>query len=145
MKIRGGSRMINKLLTKLGRNTVGMPVPAVPEGLSKGVISATTIPWEVTTALKVPELVKNHTEFSNKALYTLTFVLAMNQAKYDSLPDDLKKVIDENSGEELSVFAGTTQANADGRHEPRQKPWATTLSRLMMRKSPNERSGSADL
>ncbi|MEP1207710.1 MAG: TRAP transporter substrate-binding protein [Rhizobiaceae bacterium] len=114
VKVRGGSRMVNKLLTKLGATPVGMPVPAVSEALSKGVISATTIPWEVTTALKVPELVKNHTEFSNKALYTLTFVLAMNKAKFDSLPDDLKKVIDDNSGEEFSVFAGTTQADADG-------------------------------
>ncbi|MEM8801068.1 MAG: TRAP transporter substrate-binding protein [Pseudomonadota bacterium] len=114
VKIRGGSRMVNSLMTKLGATPVGMPVPAVPEGLSKGVIDATTIPWEVTAALKVPELVKNHTEFSNKALYTLTFVLAMNKPKYESLPDDLKKVIDENSGEEFSVFAGTTMAAADG-------------------------------
>lgn len=114
VKIRGGSRMVNKLLERLGATPVGMPVPAVPEALSKGVISATTIPWEVTPALKVPELVKNHTEFSDKALYTLTFVLAMNKAKFDGLPDDLKKVIDDNSGLELSVFAGTTQEAADG-------------------------------
>lgn len=114
VKIRGGSRMVNKLLEKLGATPVGMPVPAVPESLSKGVISATTIPWEVTAALKVPELVGNHTEFSNKALYTLTFVLAMNKAKYDSLSDDMKKVIDDNSGLEFSMFAGKTQAGADG-------------------------------
>ena len=62
-----------------------MPVPAVPEGLSKGVIDGTTIPWEVTTALKIPELVENHTEFEGVALYTLTFVLAMNKDKYESL------------------------------------------------------------
>ena len=114
MKIRGGSRSVNSLLTKLGATPVGMPVPAVPEGLSKGVIDGTTIPWEVTAALKVPELVKNHTEFSGSALYTLTFVLAMNKEKYESLPDDLKKVIDDNSGEEFSVFAGGTQADSDG-------------------------------
>jgi len=114
MKIRGGSRSVNSLLTKLGATPVGMPVPAVPEGLSKGVIDGTTIPWEVTAALKVPELVSNHTEFSGKALYTLTFVLAMNKPKYESLPDDLKMVIDKNSGLEFSVFAGGTQADADG-------------------------------
>ena len=114
MKIRGGSRSVNSLLTKLGATPVGMPVPAVSEGLSKGVIDGTTIPWEVTTALKVPELVHNHTEFEGRALYTLTFVLAMNKEKYDSLPDDLKKVIDDNSGLEFSVFAGGTQADADG-------------------------------
>ena len=114
LKIRGGSRSVNSLLTKLGATPVGMPVPAVAEGLSKGVIDGTTIPWEVTAALKVPELVKNHTEFSGAALYTLTFVLAMNKDKYESLPDDLKAVIDQNSGEEFSVFAGGTQADADG-------------------------------
>ena len=114
MKIRGGSRSVNQLLTELGATPVGMPAPAVSEGLSKGVIDGTTIPWEVTPSLKVPELVHNHTEFEGKALYVLTFVLAMNKAKYESLPDDLKKVIDDNSGVELSIFAGGTQADADG-------------------------------
>lgn len=114
VKVRGASRTVTRMLEKFGATSVGMPVPAVPEALSKGVIDATTIPWEVTAALKIPELVKNHTEFSNKALYTVTFVLAMNKAKFESLPDDLKKVIDDNSGEEFSVFAGTTQASSDG-------------------------------
>lgn len=114
MKIRGGSRSINSLLSELGATPVGMPVPAIPEGLSKGVIDGTTIPWEVTPALKVPELVKNHTEFTGNALYVLTFVLAMNKDKYESLPDDLKKVIDDNSGLEFSIFAGGTQADSDG-------------------------------
>ncbi|HDZ82167.1 MAG TPA: TRAP transporter substrate-binding protein [Roseobacter sp.] len=114
LKIRGGSRLVNELLEITGATPVGMPVPAIPEGLSKGVIDGTTIPWEVTSALKVPELVKNHTEFTGAALYDLTFVLAMNKDKYESLPDDLKKVIDDNSGLEFSIFAGGTQSDADG-------------------------------
>lgn len=114
LKIRGGSRLANALLEKVGATPVGMPVPAVPEGLSKGVIDGTTIPWEVTAALKIPELVDNHTEFTGNALYVLTFVLAMNKDRYEGLPDDLKKVIDDNSGVEFSVFAGGTQADSDG-------------------------------
>jgi TRAP-type C4-dicarboxylate transport system substrate-binding protein len=114
LKIRGGSTQVNKLLETIGATPVGMPVPAVSEALSKGVIDGTTIPWEVTTSLKVPELVHNHTEFTGKMLYTLTFVLAMNKEKYDSLPADLQKVIDDNSGLSFSVFAGGTQADADG-------------------------------
>ncbi|PKP75367.1 MAG: C4-dicarboxylate ABC transporter [Alphaproteobacteria bacterium HGW-Alphaproteobacteria-6] len=114
MKIRGGSRMVNQLLELVGATPVGMPVPAVSEGLSKGVIDGATIPWEVTTALKVPELVHNHTEFEGTSLYVLTFVLAMNKAVYDGLPDDLRAVIDQNSGLEFSIFAGGTQADADG-------------------------------
>ena len=113
LKIRGGSRLVNSLLEKVGATPVGMPVPAVPEGLSKGVIDGTTIPWEVTPALKVPELVSNHTEFEGNALYTLTFVLAMNKDRYEGLPDDLKKVIDDNSGLEFSIFAGGTQSDMD--------------------------------
>jgi TRAP-type C4-dicarboxylate transport system substrate-binding protein len=113
MKVRGGSRMVNQLLELTGAEPVGMPVPAVPEALSKGVIDGTTIPWEVTGSLKVPELVHNHTEFEGPALYTLTFVLAMNNDVYNGLPDDLKAVIDQNSGLEFSIFAGGTQADAD--------------------------------
>ncbi len=114
VKARGASRIVTSMLETLGATSVGMPVPAIPEALSKGVIDATTIPWEVTGALKVQELVKNHTEFTGKALYTVTFVLAMNKDKYDSLSDEMKKAIDENSGVEFSVFAGETMQKADG-------------------------------
>lgn len=113
MKIRGATRQVNTLIETLGATPVGMPVPAIPEALSKGVIDGTTIPWEVTPALKITELVQNHTEFEGTHLYNVTFVLAMNKARYESLPDDLKTVIDENSGLEFSVFAGGTQSDAD--------------------------------
>ena len=113
MKIRGASRQVNALLKELGATPVGMPVPAVPEALSKGVIDGTTIPWEVTKALKVPELVHNHTEFTGPMMYTVTFVLAMNHDKYNSLPEDLKAVVDEASGLKFSVFAGGTQQAYD--------------------------------
>lgn len=113
MKIRGGSVLVNKLLERVGATPVGMPVPAVSEALSKGVIDGTTIPWEVTYALKVPELVHNHTEFEGDALYTLTFVLAMNKDVYEGLSDENKAVIDANSGLAFSVFAGGVMQDAD--------------------------------
>ena len=115
LKLRAPTRVITGLLGELGATAVGMPVPAVTEALSKGVIDGAVIPWEVTAALKVPELVNNHTEFGgDHALYTTAFVLAMNKARYDGLSDELKKAIDDNSGQEFSAFAGTTQASADG-------------------------------
>ena len=114
MKIRGGSRIINNMLTKLGATPVGMPVPAVTDALSKGTIDGTTIPWEVTPSLKVTELVKNHTTFAGKeGLYTQTFAFSMNKASYEKLPPDLKKVLDANSGADFSAFMGKTQAAAD--------------------------------
>lgn len=113
VKLRAPTRTTNMLFSQLGATPIGMPVPAVPESLSKGVIDATVIPWEVTGALKVAELVGNHTEFPDAALYTTSFVFAMNKDKYDSLPDDLKAVIDANSGAEFSAFAGKTMAEYD--------------------------------
>ena len=76
-------------------------------------IDGATIPWEVTGALRVPELVENHTEFEGNALYNLTFVFAMNLDAYNSLPEDLQAVIDQNSGLEFSIFAGGTQQGDD--------------------------------
>jgi TRAP-type transport system periplasmic protein len=114
MKVRGGSRIINNMLTKLGATPVGMPVPAVTEALSKGVIDGTTIPWEVTPALKVSQLVRNHTTFAGKyGLYTQTFVFAMNKASYEKLPPDLKKVIDANSGVEAAAMLGRAMDQGD--------------------------------
>jgi TRAP-type C4-dicarboxylate transport system substrate-binding protein len=114
MKIRGGSRVINNMLVKLGATPVGMPVPAVTEALSKGVIDGTTIPWEVTPSLKVTELVKNHTTFAGQqGLYTQTFAFSMNKAAYDKLPADLKKVIDNNSGIAAAAMFGKAMDDGD--------------------------------
>ena len=115
MKFRAPSRVATQLLEQLGATAIGMPVTAIPESLSKGVIDGAVIPWEVTASLKVPELVKNHTEFADGyAFYTVTFTLSMNKAKYESLPEDIRKAIDANSGREFSAFAGKTMAGADG-------------------------------
>jgi TRAP-type C4-dicarboxylate transport system substrate-binding protein len=114
MKIRGGSRIINDMLTRLGAEPVGMPVPQVPEALSTGVISGTTIPWEVTPSLKVAELVKNHTGFAGThGLYTQTFGFTMNMDRYNSLPDDLKAIIDANSGVETARAFGAAMDAGD--------------------------------
>ncbi|EFO30295.1 trap dicarboxylate transporter, dctp subunit [Roseibium sp. TrichSKD4] len=112
VKLRAPTRITTGMFKILGATPVGMPVPAVPEALSKGVIDAAVIPWEVTQALKVNELVKNHTSFGDDALYTTAFIFAMNKDRYNALPDDLKAVIDANSGVEFSASAGK-QMQAD--------------------------------
>ncbi|MFC3615346.1 TRAP transporter substrate-binding protein [Lutimaribacter marinistellae] len=106
LTLRGPTRIINDLLSELGAEPVGMPLPAIPEAISKGVVKGTVIPWEVTTAIRLSELVGNHTEFSgDEALYTAAIVLVMNKAKYEALPDDLRAILDAESGAKLSAFA----------------------------------------
>ncbi len=106
LTLRGPTRIINNLLGELGAEPVGMPLPAIPEALSKGVVKGTVIPWEVTTAIRLSELVDNHTGFAgDEALYTAAIVLVMNKDKYEALPDDLKAILDAESGAKLSTFA----------------------------------------
>jgi TRAP-type transport system periplasmic protein len=108
MKIRAPTRWTTKMLASFGAAPVGMPVNQVSEALSKGVIDGTLLPWEIVPSLKVHELVKFHTETNaaSRALYTTSFVVAMNTAKYESLPPDLKRIIDNNSGADFSALAG---------------------------------------
>jgi TRAP-type C4-dicarboxylate transport system substrate-binding protein len=114
LKMRAPTRQTNKLLVSLGASPVGMPLPAVVDAVSKGTIDGFLLPWEVMPSLKLHEMVKYHTETdpSRPALYSAVFVFAMNQAKYDSLPADLKAVIDKHSGAAASQAIGKIWDNS---------------------------------
>ena len=115
LKMRAPTRQVTKLLGVLGATPVGMPLPQIPDALSKGTITGCVIPWEVVPSVKVNELTKFHAEFdpAGGSLYTTTFVMAMNKAKYLALAPDLKKVIDNNSGMATSAWLGKTQQGND--------------------------------
>ena len=119
LKMRAPTRQTNKLLSKLGATPVSMPLPAIPDAVSKGVIDGFLLLWEVIPSVKLHEMVKFHSETDPKerALYSAIFIMAMNPAKYDSLPADLKKVIDNNSGAALVKQTGKTwdESAAPGR------------------------------
>ncbi|GFE66627.1 TRAP transporter substrate-binding protein [Litoreibacter roseus] len=114
VKLRGPSRQANALLETLGATPVGMPVPAFPEALSKGVVDGGVIPWEIVPPLKVHELADSHTQIGgDRALYNTFFIWGMNKNTYESLPDDLKAVIDANSGLQTSADAGRAMDTGD--------------------------------
>ena len=115
LKLRAPTRQVTKLMGVLGATPVGMPLPQIPDALSKGTINGCVIPWEVVPSVKVNELTKFHAEFdpAGGSLYTTTFVMAMNKAKYNSLAPDLKKVIDNNSGMATSAWLGKVQQGND--------------------------------
>ncbi len=114
MKVRAPSRLGNKLLTALGATPVGMAVPQMPESLSKGVIQGALVPWEVVPPTKTHELTKFHAEpGGERTMSAATMIFVMNQKKYDSLPAELKKVIDANSGRETSAWVAARFAPSD--------------------------------
>ncbi len=115
LKVRGPTRQATKLLTAAGATAVGMPLPQIPDAISKGVIDGAALPWEVITSVKMHELAQHHSEFAagKPALYNTAFVMVMNKARYAALPADLRKVIDDHSGVETSVWFGKVQQDVD--------------------------------
>jgi TRAP-type C4-dicarboxylate transport system substrate-binding protein len=47
LKMRAPTRQVTKLMGILGATPVGMPLPSIPDALSKGTINGCVIPWEV--------------------------------------------------------------------------------------------------
>lgn len=115
LKLRAPTRISSKVLEALGATAVGMPVPQLPEALSKGVVDGGIIPFEIVPPLKIHELATSHTEISgNRAFYNTFFVFGMNKSAYDRMPDDLKAIIDANSGAMASEWAGRAMDIGDG-------------------------------
>lgn len=107
LRIRFPTRLLGETLGVLGATPVGMPIPEVPQALQQGVIDGAAMPWEVVPSLKVHELTRHHTAIGGtRGLYTTTFVFTMNKARYEGLPDDLRAVIDANSGMVVAKAAG---------------------------------------
>jgi len=110
LKIRAATRLNSRLLASLGATPVQMPLPAVPEAMAKGVIDGAMVPWEGVPAAKLQEIAKSHLDVPAGApkFANSIFAFVMNQARYDALPAELKKVIDANAGAEASAWAGGT-------------------------------------
>ncbi|MXW86981.1 MAG: TRAP transporter substrate-binding protein [Boseongicola sp. SB0667_bin_21] len=103
MKIRAPSRISAETLRVLGAVPVGMPVPAVYEALSRGVVEGTAIPWTIMRPFRLHEVTKFHTEAS---LSRVLFVMTMNKRRYDELPPDVKAIIDDSTGMALAERLG---------------------------------------
>jgi TRAP-type C4-dicarboxylate transport system substrate-binding protein len=106
LKLRFPTRMAGEALRALGAAPVGMPVPQVPEALSQRVLDGAVVPWEVVPSIKLQELVRFHTAIpGSPTFYSATNILAMNRAKYEGLPAELRNVIDNNSGLPAAIAA----------------------------------------
>lgn len=108
LKVRSPSRYGAKALAALGALPVQMSASSVTESISKSILDGAMLPWSAVQMLRLDEVTKTHTDFApgQAKLTNSIAVFVMNKAKYDSLPPDLKKVIDANSGSDASARAG---------------------------------------
>jgi TRAP-type C4-dicarboxylate transport system substrate-binding protein len=98
MRIRSPGAVVNEFLKALGAEPVGMPPTQIYENLQKGVIEGVATTWELLHSAKLAEVTKYHLDAN---LYVASFYFVMNKQRYDGLPADVRKAIDETSGDWL--------------------------------------------
>ncbi|WP_296419751.1 TRAP transporter substrate-binding protein [Pseudooctadecabacter sp.] len=107
LKVRSPSRTGAWMVEALGAEPVGMPVPALPQALARGTVDAGLVPFEIAIPLGLADLTTASVELDGGARFgTSTFLFAMNQASYDSLPADLQQIVDDASGEAFAIAMG---------------------------------------
>lgn len=107
LKLRTPSRTGGWLINAYGAEPVGMPLPALPQALSKNAIDGALVPFEVFPPYKFHSLTKYSFEGEKLERFgTSIFMMLMNKDRFDSLSKDLQKIILENSGMQLSKYAG---------------------------------------
>ena len=107
LKLRASNRQTNDAFALIGAQPQSIPPPGVPEALAKGVVDGVVFPYDAVIPFKLDELTNRVTEFGgDRNFYNSVLLFVMNKAKYDGLPDELKKVIDDNSGAALSRDLG---------------------------------------
>jgi TRAP-type C4-dicarboxylate transport system substrate-binding protein len=106
LKLHVQTRFAAETMRTFGAHPVIMPSAQLPAGISEHVIDACLDPWHLVPSLRLNDLLRSHTEFSDFSASARTYVLAMNKASYERLPRDLKIVIDNNSGQPAAALAG---------------------------------------
>ena len=103
VRIRTGGGQLSEVVKSLGAVPVALSVPETYNAMERGVVDGTILPYEASKAFKLSEVTKH---VVGVGIYTATQFTIMNLDKYNSLPPDLKKVIDELSGPWGAEFAG---------------------------------------
>lgn len=114
-RIRAPTRIGLWMLEAWGAEPMGVPLPAVPLALQKDVIDGMMLPFEVIRPFKLQTLTSSITHGHDDTRFgTAVFLLVMNKQVYESLPADLKTVLDRNSGRNLAEPAGRIWRDAEG-------------------------------
>jgi TRAP-type C4-dicarboxylate transport system substrate-binding protein len=114
LKIRFQGEQHAKVLRLLGAVPLQVPPGEIADGMSKGVIDGALFNYEAAQSFGLGTVVRY---VSEQGVLTGTLALVMNSAKYDSLPPDLRAIIDETTGPRAAESLGQRwgEANQIGR------------------------------
>jgi TRAP-type C4-dicarboxylate transport system substrate-binding protein len=106
-KLRIPTRTGAWVIEALGAAPVAMPVPELPQALSKKVVDGALIPYEIILPLKLQDQTQYQIEGEDGyRLGTTTFQVSMNKNRWDSLPPDIQQAFRDASGPEWWAEVG---------------------------------------
>jgi TRAP-type transport system periplasmic protein len=101
-------------VTALGATPRPMPVGDTYEAVNRHIVSGVMLPFETMKGFRLGEVVKYCTA-NWQVGNVYTFYAVMNQKKYESLPDNIKKVFDEVNAEFVEKMAqGWNEIDIEG-------------------------------
>jgi TRAP-type C4-dicarboxylate transport system substrate-binding protein len=106
LKIRTPSAAQSAQLVALGATPIDMPANQIYNNLERGVIDAAMIPMSAAIDFKLIEVARHFTV--DAPIGRSNFLVAMNEGRYQKLPAELKKIIDDTTGLNLSLKGAQT-------------------------------------
>ena len=92
MKLRA-TGLSAKIVTALGGSAVGLPITDTYDAMSKGVIEGLVLDWGGLLNWRFGDVIKYHIESPGTAS-TVAFYTVFNKDKWNSLPPDIRAIID---------------------------------------------------
>ncbi|WP_418317075.1 TRAP transporter substrate-binding protein [Piscinibacter sakaiensis] len=133
MKLRAAGTGV-PVLKALGAAPIGMPMPEVPQSVQTGVIDGTMTSREVLQDFKLAETLKYVTDYPT---VVVTFAAVMDKKRWDKLPADVQKVIDE-LAPEMATWTGNYH---DNQNVGAAMKWAADQHKLQVLKlAPDEKA-----
>ena len=100
LRMRTPSTTVGVALAKLGAMPLGIPLNLIGDTIASGYVDAIAYGWDSTTTTKGAGgkfLVDQLSVAIDARLAAPSLMVVMNRAKWDALPDDLKKIIEKHA------------------------------------------------
>jgi TRAP-type C4-dicarboxylate transport system substrate-binding protein len=111
LKLASMAPVHSKTIKALGASGVFMIEPEVYTAMERGMLDGRFFNWEGCFVFKNFEVTKYRIQGIN--IFTMPNIIMMNKDKWNSLPDDIKKIIDAESGLNYSRFMGKLMQDAN--------------------------------
>ncbi|WP_397474746.1 TRAP transporter substrate-binding protein [Pusillimonas sp.] len=112
LRTRTSDGIPSKIAARLGAIPITAPVTEAYQMLSKGIIDSVILPPDSIYSFKMDQYLDYMTRIP-KGLYSSTFFLVMNKAKWDALSQEDQEGIMSVSGENLAIEAGKVWDDQD--------------------------------